>query len=307
MVGGQWKQRNTSAGVLFFNRTTGANILLDEIVVPLNRRSTAPRQISIALTNRCDLACAHCYAMKSRHELPPDRVLTWLTDLDKHGTLGVGFGGGEPTLFPNFSNLCRAVTETTSLAVTFTTHGHHIDEKLANELKGSVQFIRVSMDGTGATYEAIRGRSFPSLVEKLSLVRSISRFGINVVVDDTTLKHLDDVALIAADTGASELLLLPKMQTSNVECISGNALSGLMAWVDAYNGPLTLCINETYAESFPTCNPLAGECGLLAYAHIDALGILKTSSYHKKGVLLGAGGIMQALNQLTIETMKEVI
>lgn len=67
--------------------------------------STTP-QVSIALRNRCDLACAHCYAPKSRDELRFDTITRWLAELDAHGTLGIGFGGGERTLYPEFVKIC---------------------------------------------------------------------------------------------------------------------------------------------------------------------------------------------------------
>ncbi len=104
----QWKQRYSLAGVHLFDRITGLNVLLDEIRVPASLHSRAPRQVSIALTNRCDLACAHCYAPKSRDELRFDVVTQWLIELDSHGALGVGFGGGEPTLYPEFRKALSA-------------------------------------------------------------------------------------------------------------------------------------------------------------------------------------------------------
>lgn len=149
----QWMQRLSTAGVHLFDRSTGLNVLLDEISVPIALHTRAPRQVSIALTNRCDLACAHCYAPKSRDELRFDTVTRWLAELDAAGTFGVGFGGGEPTLHPEFVKLCQYAAHETRLSVSFTTHGHHVDKELAERLLGSVHFIRVSMDGVGATYE----------------------------------------------------------------------------------------------------------------------------------------------------------
>jgi len=51
------KARAGPDGVHIFNRMTGANILIDEISVPIAGWSSAPRQISVALTNACDLKC----------------------------------------------------------------------------------------------------------------------------------------------------------------------------------------------------------------------------------------------------------
>ena len=293
-----WKLRGGPAGLHLFNRTTGLNVLLDEIPVPASLHSRAPRQVSIALTNRCDLACAHCYAPKSRDELRFETITRWLAELDAHGTLGIGFGGGEPTLYPEFERLCHHVARETRLSVSFTTHGHHIDDVLAAGLRGSVNFVRVSMDGVGATYESIRRRSFSELLTRLEHVRSIARFGINVVVNECTLPDLDEAAAIAADAGACELLLLPQMPVRGVPAIGPAALQGLRHWVTAYGGPLKLCINEASADCFPTCDPLVEERGLRAYAHIDAMGVLRPSSYAEKGVHLDGVRVLDALDQL---------
>src|ERR1043166_3313297 len=94
------KVRFSSAGVHFFDRASGWNVLLEEVVPPQGIWARAPRQISIALTNRCDLACAYCYAPKSRDELGAEMVKGWLQEFDQNGAIGVGFGGGEPTLHP---------------------------------------------------------------------------------------------------------------------------------------------------------------------------------------------------------------
>ena len=294
-----WKLRGGPAGLHLFNRATGLNVLIDEIPVPATLHSRAPRQISIALTNRCDLACPHCYAPKSRDELPFDMVTRWLAEVDSHGALGVGFGGGEPTLYPEFERLCQHVARETRLSVSFTTHGHHIDDVLAEGLRGSVNFVRVSMDGVGATYESIRRRSFSELLARLEHIQSISRFGINVVVNERTLPDLGETATLAADAGACELLLLPQMPVRGVEAISASAMQTLRRWVDAYRGPLKLCINEVSAEGFPTCDPLVEERGLRAYAHIDAMGVLKPSSYAENGVHIDGVSVLDALDQLT--------
>ena len=300
-----WKLRCSSAGLHVFNRTTGMNVLIDEISAPISLYSRAPRQVSIALTNRCDLSCAHCFVPKSSDELCYDAVTRWLSELDENGTFGVGFGGGEPTLYRRFTEPCQYAARETALSVTFTTHGHHIDRAMADGLRGSVHFIRVSMDGVGDTYESIRGRPFDGLNAHLKLVRSISPFGINIVVNEHTVQELDEAAGVAADSGACELLLLPQVQARSVPAITAATMRELRRWVDGYSGPLKLCINEAHAEGFPTCDPLVEECGLRAYAHIDAAGVIKRSSYDVAGVPVGGGGVLEALEQLAQELAED--
>src|SRR3954466_16303719 len=95
------------SGIHLFDRRTGLNCLFDEVRVPPERWAAAPRHVALALTNAGDLACAHCYAPKPPAILAPDKVYRWLAELDTIGCLGVGFGGGEPTLHPGFPDFCR--------------------------------------------------------------------------------------------------------------------------------------------------------------------------------------------------------
>jgi MoaA/NifB/PqqE/SkfB family radical SAM enzyme len=207
----KYKSRFGPDGIHLFNRGTGTNILIDEVKISNDRWSKAPRQVSIALTNACDLACLHCYAPKRKAVLDFDLLTNWLRTLDLNGCMGVGFGGGEPTLYPKFVELCEYATNETGLAVTMTTHGHRLNDVFLSKLSGNIHFVRVSMDGVGSTYEGIRGRSFNGLIKKINLLKEIVPFGINYVVNSTTIGDLNEVAQIVVDLGASELLLLPEV------------------------------------------------------------------------------------------------
>lgn len=300
-----WKQRCGPSGLHLFGRTSGLNILLDEIAIPRALWSLAPRQVSIALTNKCDLSCGHCYASKSYDELLYEDVTKWIVELDANGCLGVGFGGGEPTLYPRFVELCQHAAQQTRLSVTFTTHGHHINDWMAERLRGNVHFIRVSMDGVDETYEAIRGRSFTMFKRQIRLIQSVSPFGINIVVNERTLPELDRAAAIAVDCGAYEILLLPQTPVLMRPGINDINLQNLREWVERYRGPLRLCIGESNAAGFPTCDPLHKEQGLRAYAHINATGILKATSFQSTGVQISSAGVISAMARLLSELGEE--
>jgi hypothetical protein len=212
--------------------------------------------------------------------------------------LGIGFGGGEPTLYRDFSLLCEFVTKHTALAVTFTTHAHRIDARLASALQKNVNFIRVSMDGIGRTYEMLRGRSFHQFQKKLELVRAVAPFGINFVVNATTIADVDEAVALSIEFGASEFLLLPEQATSAREGIDNVTRQKLVAWVSTFGAPIRLAVSEADANGLPTCNPLPKERGLRSYAHIDASGILKRSSFDTEGVAIGEAGISVALEKL---------
>jgi len=226
--------------------------------------------------------------------------------LDAHGCLGVGFGGGEPTLHPEFVDVCRNATEKTGLAVTFTTHALRINASLAQALVGSVHFVRVSMDGVGRTYETVRERPFADFLRGLDAVRSIARFGLNVVVNRATVFDLDAVATMAAVVGATELLLLPEQPVRGRGGIDAQSRDRLTRWVVAYNGPVPLAVSEAGASGLPTCDPFPQETGLRAYAHIDASGMLKRTSFTDAGVPVGGRAVMCALEELRTDGVEEL-
>ncbi|MEQ7330483.1 radical SAM protein [Xanthomonas campestris pv. campestris] len=290
-----------------FDRVSGLNFLLDELRPKEAIWSTSPRQVSIALTNVCDLHCAYCYAPKHKASLHTDQVLGWLKELDTEGCLGIGFGGGEPTLHPDFVDICKRVAGETQLAVTFTTHGHRLTPQLVESLKGSVHFARISVDGVGRTYEQQRGKQFASLLRGVESIATLSPFGINVVVNERTVVELDAMSELAQKVGASELLLLPQQATTAVASMDGVVGRALQDWVSSYRGKVRLAVSEAGAPGLPTCDPLPDERGLQAYAHIDASGMLRASSYSPACVKIENSGVLSALKRLrnTFEINRE--
>ncbi|MFD6371978.1 radical SAM protein, partial [Streptomyces roseolus] len=281
-----------------FDRRTGLNVLLDEVEIAEAQWARAPRQVSIALTNACDLACPYCYAPKTAAGLDADRLCRWIDELDAEGCLGIGFGGGEPTLYRRLPQVCRHAAERTGLAVTMTTHAHRFTPQLIDALAGAVNFVRVSVDGVGATYERLRGRPFSQLTQRLTLISQSFRFGLNCVVNADTLPHLDDIADLATAAGAVELLLLPERPARGRQGSGPQVVSALHQWVAAYRGPLLLTISEGDAGPLPVAQPLPHESELSAYAHLDATGTLRRTSYHTVGEPVDDRGILAALERL---------
>ena len=295
------KVRHDANGVHLFDRRTGLNILLDECAVPAEEKDPAPRFVSMALTNACDLQCRFCYAPKHPARLDTRWVITWATELDKSGCVGLGFGGGEPSLHPDFVRICQEVSARTQMAVTFTTHGHRLTESMAEVLSGCVHFLRVSMDGTGSTYEAIRNRSFSVLVDKLQLAREIAPFGVNYVVNAETIGDLDAAAAMAFELGAFELLLLPERPVGTNRGIDISTMEILLDWINR-NGHYRLAISESpHLQGLPVVHPFSDEHSLIAYAHIDASGYLRTSSFSNEAVQIHSS-VMAAVSQLCAKT-----
>jgi MoaA/NifB/PqqE/SkfB family radical SAM enzyme len=218
---------------------------------------------------------------------------------DTGGCLGVGFGGGEPTLHPDFVTLCKFVAQDTGLAATFTTHAHRIDDRLAADLHGNVHFVRVSMDGVGSTYERLRGRSFIELRRRLELIRGMSPFGINFVVNGQTFPDLDAAVCIAAESGATEFLLLPERVSRGGPGIDTDTVVKLHAWVKSNRRAIRLSVSEFDSVDLPICDPLPREQDFRSYAHIDASGTVRRSSFHGDGARIANDGVIAAIAKLS--------
>lgn len=284
-----------------FDRRTGMNIVIDEVTVDRAQWSAAPRQVSIALTNACDLACRFCYAPKYHSVASLDSVSAWVEELDAGGCLGVGFGGGEPTLYRDLPRLCRRACERTNLAISLTTHAHRFTPRLIGELDGVVHFIRVSVDGTGVTYERIRGRSYDDLCGKLELIAASFPTGVNCVVNEATIGELDAVADLAASSGAVELLLLPQLAAGGLPGADPSVIAQMLDWVNLYiagRGSLMITVAAGLTGDVRVADPLPGELGLRSYAHVDATGTLRPTSFSDHGVAIGDRGFLAALAEL---------
>lgn len=292
------KVRLSEAGMHLFDRISGLNVLLDEVKVPAGQVSRAPRYLSVALTNACELRCVFCYAPKHAAMLDMDRVVAWAVELDGAGCLGVGFGGGEPTAYPRFAQLCTQIAKSTSMAVTFTTHGHRLTPGLADALRGSVHFARLSVDGVGATYERLRRRPFPAVLAAATLLRSVAPIGINAVVNADTIGELDDLAEFAVDVGASELLLLPEQPTAATPGISVVDAERLVRWIRTARTRVRLAISRSGLEALvPAVEVIPGERPLDAHMHVDASGVLRPHAYASVGMPV-EGSILDAVQAL---------
>ena len=82
------KVRLGPSGIHLFDRNSGLNLLVDEIAPSRESWATAPRHVSIGLTNACDLTCSYCFAPKHAAKLDFERLTGWMNELDGNSCLG---------------------------------------------------------------------------------------------------------------------------------------------------------------------------------------------------------------------------
>lgn len=108
-------------------------------------------------------------------------------------------------------------------------------------------------------------------------------------------------AEIAEEFQAKELLLLPEAAHGRGNAVTQQTLTQLSDWIGSYRGSLQLSISSAHSELVRNQPPLPSESEEIAFAHIDANGILKRCSFDSDGQIISDKGVVHAFNKLIEE------
>lgn len=215
-------------------------------------RLTAPTEVHLTVTRRCDVGCKGCYTDSSARgaDLP---TAYWLGMVDKLAAMGVfhlAMGGGESTLRDDLFDIA-AHARARGMVPNLTTNGIGLTPALARACAVFGQ-INVSLDGVGPVYRAVRGfDGFAGADRGLRLLREAGLTpGINCVVTRQNIDSLEDVVRYADALGLSEVEFLrfkPTGRGRRVYAESAPApeqhrafLRRLERWMQSYRTPLKI-------------------------------------------------------------------
>ncbi len=277
------KERKEHSGLHCFNRENGLHILFDEIQFKESEISKSPRTVSIALTNRCNLNCKYCYAIKNNIDIPYDFLKDLIIELDLLGTLELTFGGGEPLLYPRLIELIGWIWKNTNLGINITTNGLLLTEEITKEITGKISSIRFSIDGLEDKYKEAKKRDLNQLLKNIEHIQGQIPFGINAIVNHNGIKDLIDVIELAIKIKAMDVLIIPE-HNNGIYVLSRNDWVLLKEIFETYKNKIQL--NLTYnASKHLNLNYLSTESEKeFLFAHISADKKLKTHSYKRTGI-----------------------
>jgi radical SAM protein with 4Fe4S-binding SPASM domain len=265
-----------------------------------------PVLAEVALTYRCNLSCAFCYAGCAAAKLPHGwdehraldhegfcRVLE-IIRRDAHCP-SVSFTGGEPTLHSGLVHLVGHA-KGLGLRVNLISNGQQLGDRLVRELgEAGLDSAQLSLEGpTAEMHDALVGRS--GAFERLwSAVRRLGARGIRVHTNSTVTRKnlpvLEDIVELVARRGLDRLtmnLIIPCGDTDAAAPLRvsyreigpyvlrararAQALGVTLIWYS----PLPLCIFNTVAEGLGNRGCAAAD-GLL---HVNPAGdVLPCSSF----------------------------
>jgi Fe-coproporphyrin III synthase len=165
-------------------------------------------------TRRCNLRCLHCYSSSGPTEtqtLPVGLLAAAVRD-----AAGLGYGvlsvsGGEPLLYSGLPELLAAAREA-GMRTTLTTNGTVLTAARLAAVRDLVDLVAVSLDGTAATHDRIRGRAgaHPAAVAALHRLAAAGvSFGVITTLTAGNVAEFAEVAATAAEAGAALLQVHP--------------------------------------------------------------------------------------------------
>lgn len=192
-----WRTHPLDGKLLLFERDTGLNILLEgEETAHLKR--AAPRTLLLAITNACNMTCSFCYRdLDSRSLWRYDTLMQFCREADEWGVLEVACGGGDPTLFPRWSEFINELYNTTRLCMNFTTNGLLLTEDFLRSIHGKYGQIRLSLYEDNQYTETIK-----------RLVGCGARFGVNWLITPAELPTIEAKFTQLLTLGVRDFLLL---------------------------------------------------------------------------------------------------
>jgi MoaA/NifB/PqqE/SkfB family radical SAM enzyme len=166
-------------------------------------RDLHPFEVQAALLNACNLKCVYCRCPEIRTRLlSTDQWREVIQGLAALGTLRIKFQGGEPTLRPDFRDLC-AVSQEAGILTAVVTNGFGIAENPA--LLDHLDEVVVSLDSPRAEVnDELRGpRCFEHATRAIDLARQRDvRVFVNMVLTQRNLPDLEGMLEFCEARGA---------------------------------------------------------------------------------------------------------
>ncbi len=172
------------------------------------------RILQVHPTRRCNLRCLHCYSSsgpEERGELPAALLADALADAAAEGYAVVSFSGGEPLLYRPLRELLEHA-HGLGMATTLTSNGMLLDVRRIAGLAGALDLLAISLDGTPASHDRMRGnpRAFATMASRLAGLRDGGiPFGFIFTLTQHNLHELEWVAGFAVEQGARLLQIHP--------------------------------------------------------------------------------------------------
>lgn len=134
-----------------------------------------PTQISVNITNRCNLACTHCMnnsGCRVGEEMQLETIRRIVDYMSERGIVCFDISGGEPFVHPDIKEILK-YAKSKGLNISIATNGTLLNEELIEILIEVEASVRISVDGIDEiSYSAMRGDNFLTVINNIKLAIS---------------------------------------------------------------------------------------------------------------------------------------
>ncbi|GAA0806135.1 radical SAM protein [Spirilliplanes yamanashiensis] len=177
-----------------------------------------PAALQIHPTRRCNLSCRHCYSASGpgvRDELTPGLLTAAVAGAAARGYTALAVSGGEPLLYPGLPRVLAAA-RLAGMTTSMVTNGLLLGTRRFRAAAPLLDAVAVSLDGTPAAHDALRGRAgaFARMRAGLGVLRRAGLpFALVLTLTQHNVDQLEWAAAFAADQGAGLLHVHPLEQS----------------------------------------------------------------------------------------------
>jgi SynChlorMet cassette radical SAM/SPASM protein ScmE len=167
-----------------------------------------PRELEIAITGKCNLACQYCFyadEMVARTNLPTERWLTFFDELGNLGVMTVCLTGGEVFTRPDLFELIDGLTDN-HMRYQLLSNGTLITEEILAKFeigkrRQRLNYIQVSIDGSSTeVHDRSRPKSFQRALRGLKLLKKAGfPVTVRVTINRYNVDDLENVAHLLLD------------------------------------------------------------------------------------------------------------
>jgi len=163
-------------------------------------------------TNRCNLACRHCYSYadpNSKDFLTTEFILGAIPELVKGGIRFVIFSGGEPLIRKDIFEIAEAMQEA-GIVTYLSTNGLYVNEKNVDRIIETFNYIGISIDGIEEVHDAFRGMkgAYRKSLDAIALIQKHGgNAGIRFTVTKETQENLYDIFDLAEEIRVDKIYI----------------------------------------------------------------------------------------------------
>ena len=163
-------------------------------------------------TNRCNLACHHCYSYadpNSEDFLSTEFILGSIPELKKAGIKFVIFSGGEPLIRRDIFEIAHAMREA-GIVTYLSTNGLYVSEKNVDRIIETFNYIGISIDGIEEVHDRFRGLegAYRKSLDAIALIQKHGgNAGIRFTITNETKESFHAIFELAEEIGVDKIYI----------------------------------------------------------------------------------------------------